>query len=65
MSSDQRKLEKALAAQGFEVTATKSGHKTVRLDGVRITTLPGSPSDHRSMKNCLAALRRAGFNWPR
>jgi predicted RNA binding protein YcfA (HicA-like mRNA interferase family) len=65
MSSDQRKLEKALKAQGFEVVPTKNGHKTVRKNGVRVTTLPGSASDHRTMKNCLADLRRAGFQWPR
>jgi predicted RNA binding protein YcfA (HicA-like mRNA interferase family) len=65
MSSDQRKLEKALKAQDFEVVPTKGGHKTVRKNGRRVTTLPGSASDHRTMKNCLADLRRAGFQWPR
>ncbi|MFI5814864.1 hypothetical protein ACIA7S_28395 [Streptomyces sp. NPDC051643] len=65
MSSDQRKLEKALKAQGFEVVPTQNGHKTVRKNGIRVTTLPGTASDHRSMKNCLAALRRAEFQWPR
>lgn len=65
MSIDPRKLKKALKAQGFEVVPTKNSHETVRKNGVRVTTLPSSPSDHRTMKNCLAELRRAGFQWPR
>ncbi|NUR01387.1 MAG: type II toxin-antitoxin system HicA family toxin [Streptomyces sp.] len=65
MSSDQRKLEKALKEQGFEVVPTKNGHKTVYKDGRRITTMAGTPSDTRSAKNTLADLRRAGFQWPR
>ncbi|WP_333745463.1 hypothetical protein [Streptomyces sp. IBSBF 2950] len=65
MSSDQRKLEKALKAQGFEVEPTRKGHKTVRKNGVRVATLAGTPSDSRSWKNTLADLRRAGFQWPR
>ncbi|MDX3298687.1 type II toxin-antitoxin system HicA family toxin [Streptomyces scabiei] len=65
MSSDQRRLEKALKEQGFDVVPTKGNHKTVYKNGRRVTTLAGTPSDHRSAKNSLADLRRAGFQWPR
>ncbi|MFI8085899.1 hypothetical protein ACIF6L_34555 [Kitasatospora sp. NPDC086009] len=61
MHKDLRALVKKLTVQGFEVEATKNGHLTVRQDGRRVATLPGSPSDHRSMANCLAVLKRAGF----
>jgi predicted RNA binding protein YcfA (HicA-like mRNA interferase family) len=59
MDKEMRKVIKALKAQGFDVLPTKSGHYTVRTkDGKRVTTLAGSASDHRSMKNALADVRR-------
>ena len=65
MKKEVRDLTKALEKQGFEVTPSKSGHLIVRLDGRRIATLAGTPSDHRTWLNDLAALRRAGFAWKR
>lgn len=60
-SKDIRQLIKKLEAQGFTVTPTRNGHYRVSKNGTSVTTLPGTPSDHRSMKNCLAYLKRAGF----
>ncbi|MEU5900370.1 hypothetical protein [Streptomyces venezuelae] len=54
-------LIKKLNEQGFEVERAKNNHWTVRKNGRRVTTLPSTPSDHRTMKNCLAYLKREGF----
>ncbi len=54
----------ALEAQGFNVRTTRRGHYFVTKNGVPVTTFSGTPSDHRSIKNGLAALRRAGFRPP-
>ncbi len=62
---DTRELVKALEEQGFEVAPSKGGHFIVRKDGRRVSTLAGSPSDHRTWLNTIAALRRAGFVWKR
>lgn len=63
--SDLRKLLKALEEQGFSVERTKAGHWLVRNpEGRAVATIAGTASDHRSMKNALAYLRRAGFVWP-
>ena len=64
MNKDLKKLVKALEAQDFEVRATKRQHLTVSKNGQWVTTLPGTPSDWRSMRNAMAALKRAGFRWP-
>jgi predicted RNA binding protein YcfA (HicA-like mRNA interferase family) len=63
--SDTRKLIKALEDQGFEVVRSKGNHYVVKLDGRRVATLASTPSDSRSLRNGIAALRRAGFRWPR
>ncbi len=65
MDKDLRKLQKALDAQGFEYRATRKGHYLVKRNGKVVTTLTGTPSDHRSRKNELAELRRAGFEYGR
>ena len=64
-NGDMRKLIKALEEQGFEVATSKGGHYLVLLEGRRVATLSGTPSDTRSGKNGLAQLRRAGFQWRR
>lgn len=64
MDKDLKKLLKALVKAGFEVRVTKKGHHAVYLGERWITTLAGTPSDHRSSKNALAALKRAGFKKP-
>ncbi|MFE1383506.1 type II toxin-antitoxin system HicA family toxin [Streptomyces sp. NPDC058740] len=60
-SKEVRQLIKKLQAQGFEVSRTKSSHWLVKKGGTRVTTLPGSPSDPHSLKNCVAALKRHGY----
>jgi len=65
VNKDLRKLIKELEAQGFTVeVGKKNPHPVVRKNGVRVATLASTPSDARSWKNGIAALRRAGFNWP-
>lgn len=61
MNKDTKKLVKQLEAQGFTVKTTKRQHLMVSRDGRPITTLAGTPSDWRSLRNGLAALKRAGF----
>lgn len=64
MASDKelRRLIKALETQGFTVRATRNNHYQVRnAAGELVATLAGTPSDGRSWKNALAALRRGGF----
>lgn len=63
-NKDLRKIIRALEEQGFDVTRTRKGHWQVFLDGIWVTTLPGTPSDWRSFRNALAAAKRAGFRWP-
>lgn len=65
MGNDLRKILKALEAQGFTVHRTTKGHFTVHNHlGDLVATISGTPSDHRSIKNTIAALRRSGFRWP-
>ncbi|MET0904315.1 MAG: hypothetical protein ABWZ52_13835 [Acidimicrobiales bacterium] len=62
--SDRKQLIRELEAQGFTWRETTKGHVLVYSpDGRVVTTLSGSTSDHRSLKNAIAALRRAGFTW--
>ncbi|WP_331750851.1 type II toxin-antitoxin system HicA family toxin (plasmid) [Streptomyces globisporus] len=55
------KLIKAIEKQGFTVRRTAKGHHMVLKDKTPVTLLPGTPSDHRSLKNALAYLKQAGF----
>lgn len=64
MDKELRKLVKALEAQGFEVVPTARQHLMVLLDGKVIATISGTASDWRSIRNALARLKRAGFQWP-
>lgn len=64
MNKDLKKLTKALEDQGFSVRVSKRGHILVfNADGL-VATFSGTPSDWRSLKNSMAALRRAGFKSP-
>ncbi|NNG20478.1 hypothetical protein HJ590_13065 [Naumannella sp. ID2617S] len=64
MDKDMKKLVKALEKQGFTCSLTTKGHVAVYRGGVLVATFSGTASDWRSMKNALAPLRRAGFEWP-
>lgn len=62
--SAMTELLRELVNQGFTCRTTKRGHFLVYdPTGRVVTTLPSTPSDHRSMKNAIAVLRRAGFEW--
>lgn len=47
---------------GAIVSKTGKNHWQVILHGTKLGTIPGTPSDHRSLKNCEANLRRKGLN---
>lgn len=56
------RLVKALKKQGIKVKRTRKNHWMVHSkDGEFVTILPGTPSDHRSLKNCMSYLKRAGY----
>lgn len=63
MSSDWRRLLKALRVAGFELRYGKSGHlKVYNQRGRLLCTLPQTPSDYRALLNARSDLRRyAGF----
>lgn len=64
-NSELRRLFQALRKAGYVVGQNRKGHHTVRdRAGRRVATLPLTPSDYRSWRNCLAELRRSGFTWP-
>lgn len=58
-----RPIKDQAAAQGWQVLRTAKNHwKFVPADPRRdIVVLPGTPSDHRSMKNAVRALKRQGL----
>jgi hypothetical protein len=63
MSKEIRDLIKDFEAAGFEVRTTPGNtHPKVYVDGHLKTTLPSSPSDHRSLKNARATLKRLSRN---
>lgn len=56
-----RKLIRRLEKDGWSARKTGGGHWVVRSpEGVPVS-MPSSPSDHRSMKNVMAKLKRAGW----
>lgn len=65
MDKDTRKVLREAEKQGFTVRTTTKGHAFVTApDGTPITTLSGTASDHRALRNAIAKLRAAGFVWP-
>ena len=64
MDKDTRKVLDAAEKQGFTVTIKSNGHAEVRKNGAFVAVAAGTTSDHRSLKNLIAALRRHGFVWP-
>lgn len=54
-----------LDRQGFTVDMGGSGHWKVKDgDGRLVTVIAASPGDGRGLRNAIAVLRRAGFQWP-
>jgi hypothetical protein len=65
VDKDTRKLLKEAERQGFTWRQTRKGHIQVRdAEGMVVAVFAGTASDHRSMRNALADLKRAGFQWP-
>lgn len=64
MDKDTKKVIKAAEAQGFTVELSRKGHPVFTKGGKLIATGSGTASDPRSIKNLIAQLRRAGFQWP-
>lgn len=60
----QKDLIRLIDKMGFERELNGNGHYTIRRRGRYITTLAKSPSDNRTTKNGIAALRRAGVKIP-
>ncbi|TWE07390.1 hypothetical protein [Rudaeicoccus suwonensis] len=56
-----RELITDLHGQGFAVRRTRRGHFQVTKNGQVVAVIAGTPSDYRSSRNGLAALRRAGY----
>lgn len=61
MHKDTKKLIKKIEEQGFTTSVTTKGHVRVFRDRRQVTTFSGTASDHRSIRNSLADLKRAGF----
>ena len=56
------KLVKALRKQGWRVDLLKNGHyRAYAPDGETVIHFSGTPSDHRSLANTIALLRKAGY----
>jgi len=58
-SKEVRELFEILEDLGFEFARTTRGHWLVILDGKIVTSLPGTPSDRKGLKNAKAAALRA------
>lgn len=65
MHKEMKKLIESAECQGFEALILKSGHVVFLLGGVRVTTFAGTPSDHRSWRNSMAYMKRAGYVDPK
>lgn len=61
MTKDVRDLLKKLEAQGWRIVAGGKHIKAFPPDTTRpMVTIPTTPSDHRSLRNTIAQLRRSG-----
>jgi predicted RNA binding protein YcfA (HicA-like mRNA interferase family) len=59
-----KEISREAERQGWRVGKTKKGHaQFFAPDGEGIVTAAGTPSDHRSIDNLIAMLRRYGFKW--
>ncbi len=64
MADEIKELLDAAKEKGWRVEQTKKGHwRCYAPDGENIVTLPGTPSDRRSIRNAIAQMRRYGFHW--
>ena len=56
-----RQLRRACEQAGFDVRNGKGDHLVLYVEGRRVGTLAGSPSDPRSFLNTVSDIRRAGY----
>jgi len=64
VDKDLRKVLEEAERQGFSVKRTRKGHYQVRnAENVVVAVFSGTASDHRSLRNGIAQLKRAGFIW--
>lgn len=61
MNQEMKALVAQARKQGIAVAHTRNGHVRFRTADGSIVTAPSTPSDHRSIRNTLAALRKHGF----
>ena len=55
-------LRKRIIGAGLKIVAGGSHDRVETKDGVYVTSLPRTPSDHRSVPNAWTALRRKGYD---
>lgn len=61
MEKDLRKIVKRLEKQGWRVEHGKTHTKLFPPDKTKpIVVVPNTPSDHRSLRNSIAQIRRSG-----
>jgi hypothetical protein len=64
LDKDTKKVLDEAERQGFQVRQTTRQHPMVYRDGRFVAQFSGTPGDQRGLRNGIAALRRAGFQWP-
>lgn len=57
-SASLRDFLRQAEAQGWVASHTRGGHVALRHSCGATVFLPKTPSDHRSLKNCAAQMRR-------
>ncbi|WP_019061408.1 hypothetical protein [Streptomyces prunicolor] len=59
---DVDQLIRKLRKQGFSVDGEGKKHHEVTRNGKFVTWLPKTPSDHRSLPNCMPYLKAFGYD---
>lgn len=62
LKNDTKKLVEKAARQGWRVDDRGSRWLLFSPDGVTIVTIHKTPSDHRTIANTVAQLRKGGFD---
>ncbi len=62
-SKDLEALLKSLEAEGYFVGLNNSGHYYAEADDESRVVIGNTPSDHRTLQNACALLRRQGFEF--
>ena len=64
MNKDTKIVIAALETQGFTTKTTTKGHVVIRKNGFFVTTIAGTGSDWRGLRNAISDARKFGFQWP-